>query len=267
MEPLPQFRVSQLLVVLTGFICQMWCLEVLASASYTNTIVTPGQDLSITVNDKTVHYWQAPSLKPLTLANVLITHEVGYRYDSEPLMKGLIRDFAQRGYRVVSLATPSLDPNDILKESQVAQFETELLTQLNQIMGEAFSDTRYKRFIVSHGRSSYWLGKLLGQSELKVHGFAAVSTYFPEASINTQIPAQLAKLNCFVLDVYAARAPLWSLQTAQSRRALSASRQGLYRQLVIENAGHSFRLHENVLVNRIDGWMRTSLKEGKGQSN
>lgn len=249
-----------------GIFCLFYSIRAQALSELSLIQQAPGQALVMTVDGKTVNYWQAPSLKPATTANVLITHEVGFRFDSEHLIKGLISHLAQRGYRVVSLATPSLDPSEINDKDRVEKFEGRLLNQLNQVMGEAFSDTQYKRFILSHGRSSFWLGKLLGQSELKVHGFAAISTYYPEPLTNAQIPAHLAKLNCFVLDIYAARAPLWSLQTVQTRRALSAPRGSLYRQLLIENADHSFHLLENLLVNRIDGWMRTSLREGKSRS-
>ena len=160
------------------------------------------------------------------------------------------------------MATPAFDAEQLSSTSAVEAFEQKLLKQMNTVVGEEFSDARYKRFIVSHGRSSYWVGKLLGHAELKVYGFAAVSTYFPHQATNDMIATHLAKLNCFVLDIFAARSPLWVLRSASARKAKSAPRQTLYRQLVIENAAHDFRLLENELVARIEGWMRASILEG-----
>jgi predicted alpha/beta-hydrolase family hydrolase len=216
---------------------------------------------------------------------VILLHDAGSHPDKQQVMRPLRHWLPLHGWATIAIQLPPIErPADYLKHQ--ATIEKRINSAISYIRNKGFDNL----VLLGHGSGAMAASKYLsGESSPFLHAFVAISLGIPPGQKSeNSIINQLEKINLPILDIYGGDDLDNVVQTAQ-KRALAAKISGniatradrlagykrsaiaksstqksqgyiAYRQIRIDGASHDFSGAENLLSQRIVGWLERHAK-------
>lgn len=184
---------------------------------------------------------------------VIILHDMGGHPDQQQLIYGLRTFLPEHNWTTLSLQMP-LREIGVKKEEYYALFP-EALARIKAGIKYA-KDNGAENVVVA----AYGLGGLMGVYALNeqladIKALVTISLPVPETEIKTaQTLEFIKKIKIPMLDIYGALDVPDVTESARDRR-LAAKENNGYRQIKIDDEGHSYVHDEGLIVKRIYSWL------------
>jgi dienelactone hydrolase len=192
---------------------------------------------------------------------VIILHDMGGHPDQQQLIYGLRTFLPEHNWTTLSLQMP-LREIGVEKEEYYALFP-EALARIQAGIKYA-KDNGAENVVVA----GYGLGGLMGiyalsEQAADIKALVTISLPVPETEIKTAQTLELIKkIKIPMLDIYGALDVPDVTESARDRR-LAAKENNAYRQIKIDDEGHSYVHDEGLIVKRIYSWLGLIVRATK----
>jgi hypothetical protein len=227
------------------------------------TLLAGSEEISVRINQASV---------PLTRGVAIIVTDAQNGLFGSTGISAMTNQLNQWGWTTLVLPAPMLTLSSEVAESADAQVNA--LSASRQINEEAVTryslalsqrlDAAYNtvqntpgyRLIVSHGLNAAGLIRLYSQGTLiDPDGLVVAGPFWPQTSLNRELPSQLAQTAFAVLDVTNEWDNRWSQQTQEQRRVMALTElKMLYRQRDIVGPEYNYQQYQ-YLAKEIYGWL------------